>query len=92
MNFAAPGSCQAVAISTTSASSTAFKSRVIDVTPTVDCFARYSPSGSAVTALSNGTDQFLLAGSTQRFDVIPGSLVAFITSSGTGTVHIAEVG
>lgn len=92
MNFPAPGSCQAVAVSTTSAICAAFKSRAVFVTPTIDCFARYSPTGSTVTALSTGVDYFMLAGATQAFDVAPGARIAFITSVGTGTVYIAEVG
>ncbi len=80
------GQSQSVAISTTSAQSAAITTGSAVVTPSVDCFFR---QGVSPTALSNGTDQFLLANNTYRIsDIVSGNLLAFITASGTGTVYI----
>jgi hypothetical protein len=92
INIAAGGTCQKVAISTTSAVCTALKGNVAHVTPTVDCFVRKGAPTTSPTALSDGTDHLLLANATQEFRVQPGEVLAFITASGSGYVYIAIVG
>jgi hypothetical protein len=87
-NIAPGGSCQQLSISTTSTQSAAINARVVHVTPTADCFMR---GGTNPTALSNGTDHFLVANATQEFRVDQGGKLAFITASGTGAVYIAVV-
>lgn len=52
-------------------------------TPSVSCFGR---KGSNPTALADGTDQTFLAGNTYRTELLVGDRMAFITSSGSGTV------
>jgi hypothetical protein len=80
-----PGQSQAVSISTTSVQSTAITTGTAVVTPSVECFVRY---GSNPTALSDGTDQILLANVMYRLAFPTGSKLAFKTTSGTGTVYI----
>lgn len=81
------GTSQALAVSTTSAPSAAISAGdSVVVTPTVDVFFR---KGSAPVAVSDGTDQFLLANSMYRLAGISGGeKLAFKTASGTGTVYI----
>lgn len=85
------GLSQAVAISGTSAPSTALTFAAGNgdalVHPTVDCFVR---RGAATpVALANGTDMFLPGGCTVRLSGIPsGQMLAFITGGATGTVYI----
>jgi hypothetical protein len=80
-----PGLSQAVSISSTSAQSTAITSGSAVVTPTVECFVRY---GSNPTAVSDGTDQILLAGVQYRLAFPSGSKLAFKTVSASGTAYI----
>jgi hypothetical protein len=80
------GQSAAVSISTTSAQSAAITTPSVVVTPTVDCFFR---QGANPTALSDGTDQILLATNSYRLSgIVSGNKLAFITASGTGTVYI----
>src|SRR3990172_7690254 len=80
------GQSAAVTISTTSAQSAAITTGWAIVTPSVDCFFR---QGTNPTALSNGTDQILLAGNSYRINgIVSGDKLAFITASGGGTVYI----
>lgn len=79
------GSSQTVAMSTTSAASTAIYAPYIVVYVSADCFAR---CGASPTALSNGTDQFLVGGNQYRFPWIDGDKLALIVASGTGTAYI----
>jgi hypothetical protein len=80
------GTSEKVAISTANARSSVIASRIAMVTPDVDCFVR---QGLATpTAVSDGTDQLLLAGNTYRLGVTPGNKLAFITATGTGFVYI----
>lgn len=88
-NIAAGGTCQKIAISTTSAQSVSIPGVVVHVTPTTDCFVR---DGSNPTALSDGTDHFLVANATQEFRVTPGDKLAFVTSASSGSVYVAVVG
>lgn len=81
------GQSAAVVISTTSAQSAAITAGSAVVAPTVDCFFR---QGTNPTALSNGTDQILLAGNAYRINgITSGDKLAFITASGSGTVYIS---
>jgi len=80
------GQSQSVSMSTTSAQSTVINAEWAVVTPDVACFFR---RGASPTALSNGTDQYLAAGSAYRVNGIrEGDKLAFIVASGTGTVYI----
>lgn len=82
------GACQAVAISSTSAQSAAITGTLVHITPTTDCFVR---EASNPTALSDGTDEFLVAYVTQAKRITSGNKLAFKTVSATGTVYIAPV-
>ena len=87
------GQSSKVAISTASAQSAAIAAQgggvtgaaVVLLTPDTTCFVRY---GTNPTALSDGTDQILMANNTYRVDVAPGGKFAFITATGTGFVYI----
>jgi D-alanine-D-alanine ligase-like ATP-grasp enzyme len=85
------GQSSKIAISTTSAQSATIAVQGNDnvatllITPDTTCFARY---GSNPTAVSDGTDQILLANNTYRVDATPGGKFAFITATGTGFVYI----
>lgn len=87
--IATGGTCQKVAISSTSAQSAAIDAHLVHVTPTVDCYVR---EGANPTALSNGTDHFLVANATQAFTITHDNKLAFITTAASGSVHIAPVG
>jgi len=82
------GTCQAVSISGTSAQSAAITAGVVHITPTVDCFVREAANP---TAVSDGTDEFLLAAATQAKTVQYGNKLAFKTTGAAGTVYIAPV-
>lgn len=86
-NIAVGGTCQKIAISSTSAQSAAIPN-VVHITPSVDCFVREAANP---VALADGTDHFLSAGATQEFQVKNGNKLAFITTAATGTVYIAAV-
>lgn len=84
------GQSASVAISSTSAQSAAITTGGALVTPTVDCFMR---QGVNPTALSNGTDQLLLANNTYRVGYIENdNKLAFITTAATGSVYITPGG
>jgi hypothetical protein len=85
LTIGAGGTSQALSISTTSAQSSAIAGGSALIYSTVDCFTR---ADANPTALSNGTDLFIPAGVVFRADFAPGSKLAFITASGTGTVYI----
>jgi hypothetical protein len=76
---------QTVAMSTTSAQSTALNSESIVVYVSADCFAR---AGTNPTALSTGVDVFLVGGNQYRCPWKPGDKLALIVASGTGTAYI----
>lgn len=81
------GTCESVAVSTTSAQSSAIKSGRVVLYSSVECFFR---QGSNPTALATGVDQILPASTMLRVvDIETGSKLAFKTASGTGTVYIA---
>lgn len=83
------GTCQAVAISGTSAQSAAITGALVHITPTVDVFVR---EGADPTALATGVDELLVAGATQAKRIASGNKLAFKTGGATGTVYIAPVG
>ena len=76
------GQSQAVAISSTSAQSTAITgSKTVYLCSTGDCFIR---QGSNPTALSNGTDQFLPGYTPMRYaGFVSGNKIAVIGTSGS---------
>ena len=88
------GQSQKIATSTTSAQSAAIAATAaaqsgapvkVLITPDATCFARYDANP---TALSDGTDQILLANNTYRVEVMPGGKFAFILATGTGNVYV----
>lgn len=91
LSLGEPGTSQALAISSTSAQSAAItptsavSPATVVVTPTVDCFVR---QGTNPTAVSDGTDMFLLASSSYRLSLPRGNKLAFKTVSSSGTVYI----
>ena len=91
LSLGEPGLSQAVAIGITSAQSAAIfpvnalSPTFVVVTPTVDCFVR---QGTAPTAVSDGTDLFLLGQGTYRLSLPPGNKLAFKTTGATGTVYL----
>lgn len=94
LNILEGGTSSQVSISTTSAHSVAFTFEAalagyVLITSDVNCFVR---QGTDPTALSNGTDQILLANQTYRCWVNSGNKLAFITASGTGTVYLTPGG
>lgn len=80
-----PGLSQALSISSTSAQSAVINATSVVVTPTIDCFVR---QGSNPTALSDGTDMFLLGQIAYRLSLPRGNKLAFKTVSASGTVYI----
>lgn len=78
------GRSSSISISTTSAQSAASSNGEAVICPSVDCFVR---SGANPTAVSDGTDQFLVGGTQYRVRFGEGHKLAFITASGTGTVY-----
>lgn len=94
LNILEGGQSSQLAISTTSAQSAAFTfpaapAGYVLITSAADCFVR---QGTNPTALSNGTDQIILANQTYRCWVNSGNKLAFITASGTGTVYMTPGG
>lgn len=79
------GRSQAIAISGTSAQSTAINAEYVIVTLTAAAFVR---QGSNPTATSDGTDIYLLADVTYRLNLTRGNKLAFKTTSATGTAYI----
>jgi len=81
------GRSQAVSISSTSAQSTALTDNdSAIVTVTTPCFVR---GGTNPTALSDGTDLYLLADVAYRLRFQKGWKLAFKTSGTTGTAYIS---
>ena len=83
------GTSQELAISTTSAASTAISgsaSKVrVRVISSADCYCR---QGEDPTALNDGTDEFLPAGLMVRMTMTSGNKLAFVAKAGTGTVNL----
>ena len=83
------GTSQKIAVSTTSAQSTAIGNLAPTavITPDITVFFR---RGGNPTALSTGVDQILLANNTYRlYGLQAGDKLAFITASGSGNVYIS---
>jgi len=79
------GQSQKVAVSTTSAQSTALQCKTVVLCSDVDCFVR---QGVDPTALSDGTDQFLPAYNIVRyFNFHPGNKIA-VKSTAVGNLYI----
>lgn len=96
INTLTGGQSSKVSISTTSAQSATFgaatdavPNQYVLVTPDVTCFMR---QGVNPTAVSDGTDQIILANTTYRTFVNSGNKLAFITASGTGNVYLTPGG
>jgi hypothetical protein len=56
------------------------------VTPDATCFVRKGTG--TVTAVSDGTDQIMLANNSYRVELMEGEKLAFILASGTGNVYM----
>lgn len=81
------GTCEAIAVSGTSAQSSAITAKRVVLYSTTDVFFR---QGSNPTALATGVDQLLPALTMLRVvDIENGNKLAFKTTSATGTVYIA---
>ena len=94
LNILEGGLSSTVSISTISAQSATFtfpaaQAGYVLVTTDANCFVR---QGTNPTALSDGTDQILLANQTYRCWVNSGNKLAFKTASGTGTVYLTPGG
>lgn len=81
------GQSESVAISSTSAQSAVINTGDVVIVSTVDCFIR---QGTSPTALSDGTDQFILANVAFRLTgIVKGSKIAAKTSAASGTLYIS---
>lgn len=91
MDSTAGGTSQIINVSNTSAQSNVFNGyTTAALYTTVGVFYRH---GSNPTALSNGTDQYIPAGSFIRIGNIPqGYKLAFITTGETGSVYLTQGG
>ena len=94
LNILSGGQSSSVAISTTSAQSGVFTfdaalAGYVLITVDANCFVR---QGVDPTALSDGTDQILLANQTYRCWVNSGNKLAFKTATGTGTAYMTPGG
>ena len=79
------GNSQALAISSTSAKSNTINADTVLVTLTTAAFVR---KGADPTAVNTGADIYLMADVSYRLQVKPGTKLAFITSSASGTAYI----
>jgi hypothetical protein len=88
------GTSQKVAISGTSAQSAAAAASSTEskgvpirylLTADVNCFVR---KGSNPTAVSDGTDQILIANQTYRVELMDGEKLAFITTAASGNAYL----
>ena len=79
------GRSQALSISSTSAQSNVLNADYALVTLTTAAFVR---QGSNPTALSDGTDIYLMADITYRLNIRRGNKLAFKTTSSSGTAYI----
>jgi len=82
------GQCQKLALSTVAVQSAAIIGNLVEITPSVDCYARI---GDNPTATANGTDHFLVANASRLFTINRGKKISFVTELLTGSVRIAEV-
>jgi hypothetical protein len=73
--------------STTSIQTPVLSETVYTVTSDSNCFIRM---GTNPVAVSDGSDQLMLANQTYRFQpIIPGYKIAFILASGTGNIYMS---
>ena len=80
------GESTKISVSSVSAQSAVLTAESYLVTPDTTCFVR---QGSNPTALSNGTDQILLANNTYRITpIVSGYKLAFITTAASGLVYL----
>jgi hypothetical protein len=86
--LASGGTCQQLALSTVAVQSANIDADMVEITPSVDCYAR---AGSNPTALSTGVDHFLVANDTRLFAIRQGEKISFITAVGSGSVKLAPV-
>ena len=78
------GTNQAVSISGTAASSNAVNTRVVRLVSTVD--VHFSLTGTATTS-----SPLLPANAIEFVHTYDGDTISFITSGGSGTVHVTEM-
>lgn len=85
------GSSQLVSLSTASVSSAAIHSDTCVIYATANCFVR---QGSAPTAVSDGTDQFIPASTFLRLRIDKGNKLGLINAAGAsaGAVYITPEG
>jgi len=84
------GNSESVSVSSTSAQSSAITQPMVLVSTDIDVFVR---QGADPTALSDGSDMFLIANSMYRLmGISSGNKLAFITATGSGTVYITPGG
>lgn len=84
------GESQTVAMSVSNNETTALSVPYVMVTVTADCFFR---RGLAPVAVSDGTDQILLANNSYRISGLEeGDKLSFIMASGTGTAYVTPGG
>lgn len=96
LDIKAGGDSQKIATSTSSAQSNAVTlpaqhpaGQPVPCTIVADaqCFVR---KGANPTAVSDGTDQILLANTLYRVQLMPGEKLAFILASSTGNVYFTQ--
>lgn len=88
----AGGQSQQIVLSTTSAPTTAVpalnpgeSSKTVTFVVDAACFVR---RGTNPTALSNGTDQYLIANKLYRCQMQAGEKLAFVMATGTGNAYV----
>lgn len=88
------GVSQKVALSTTSASTTAMPAPALGDNPAkvctfvVDAAAFVRKGTGTVTAVSDGTDQYLIPNKLYRCQLRAGELLSFIVGTGTGNAYV----
>lgn len=82
------GECQCLSFGTSAVQSLAILAGVIELSPTVDCFVR---AGVDPVALSNGSDHFLMGGTTQAFRFDSGHKLSVIAVAGSGMLYVSPV-
>jgi hypothetical protein len=84
------GQSEKIAISGTSAQSSAITTDKINIYADVDCFVR---QGANPVALADGTDQIIPAGVMLRgYEITSGNKLAFIAASTSGNVYLTPGG
>lgn len=81
----AAGKSQKIAVSTTSAQSAAINASTCSIYTDVDCYIR---QGANPTALADGTDQFVPAGTFVRLTGLATGNKLAIIATASGTVHL----